>query len=78
MNISNLLARHARKYPNQVAVISLGQETTYQQLDDQVNKIAGSLLRRTCCLPSDCRLTAHRKCGPVVNEMVGVRRRATF
>ncbi|MER2116343.1 MAG: AMP-binding protein, partial [Solibacillus isronensis] len=43
MNISNLLARHARKYPNQVAVISLGQETTYQQLDDQVNKIAGSL-----------------------------------
>ncbi|MER2155170.1 MAG: AMP-binding protein [Solibacillus sp.] len=42
MNISNLLARHARKYPNQVAVISLGQETTYQQLDDQVNKIAGS------------------------------------
>lgn len=43
MNISNLLARHARKYPNQVAVISLGQETTYQQLDDQVNKIASSL-----------------------------------
>ena len=43
MNISNLLARHARKYPNQTAVISLGQETTYQQLDDQVNKIAGSL-----------------------------------
>lgn len=43
MNISNLLARHARKYPNHVAVISLGQETTYHQLDDQVNKIAGSL-----------------------------------
>ena len=43
MNISNLLARHARKYPNQIAVISLGQETTYQQLDEQVNKIAGSL-----------------------------------
>lgn len=43
MNISNLLARHARKYPNQVAVISLGQETTYRQLDELVNKIAGSL-----------------------------------
>ncbi|MBD8036808.1 AMP-binding protein [Solibacillus sp. A46] len=43
MNISNLLARHARKYPNKVAVISLGQETTYKQLDEQVNNTAKAL-----------------------------------
>lgn len=43
MNISNLLARHARKYPNQVAVISLGQETTYKHLDEQVNNTANAL-----------------------------------
>ncbi|MGN7477481.1 class I adenylate-forming enzyme family protein [Solibacillus silvestris] len=43
MNISNLLARHARKYPDQAAVISLGQETTYKQLDEQVNITANAL-----------------------------------
>ena len=43
MNISNLLARHARKYPNQVAVISFGKETTYLQLDEQVNHTANAL-----------------------------------
>lgn len=44
MNISNLLARHARKYPHQVAVISMGQETTYKALEDEVNRLANGLL----------------------------------
>jgi acyl-CoA synthetase (AMP-forming)/AMP-acid ligase II len=44
MNISNLLERNARKYPNQVAVISLGTETTYAELDVLVNRTANLLL----------------------------------
>ena len=43
MNISNLLARHARKYPNNIAVISMGQETTYQQLNNDANRFAQAL-----------------------------------
>lgn len=44
MNISNLLARHARKYPHNIAVISMGQETTYQALDIETNRLANALL----------------------------------
>ena len=45
MNISNLLARHARKYAEQIAIISLGQETTYAQLNSEVNVCANAILR---------------------------------
>lgn len=45
MKISNLLARHARKYPKQVAVISMGQETSYKELEMEVNKLANVLLQ---------------------------------
>ena len=43
MNISNLLARHARKYPHNIAVISMGQETTYQALNTEANQLANAL-----------------------------------
>lgn len=42
MNISNLLARNARKYPDQIAVISMGKETTYTELNDSVNRLASA------------------------------------
>lgn len=45
MNISNLLARGARKYPQNVAVISMGKETSYKALDVLVNKAANGLLQ---------------------------------
>lgn len=44
MNISNLLARGARKYPQQVAVISMGKETSYKELDVLTNQAANGLL----------------------------------
>ncbi|GAE27815.1 long-chain-fatty-acid-CoA ligase [Halalkalibacter wakoensis JCM 9140] len=43
MNISNLLSRHARKYPHNIAVISMGHETTYQALDEEANRLANVL-----------------------------------
>lgn len=44
MNISNLLARGARKYPKNIAVISMGKETTYEQLENLVNRVANKLI----------------------------------
>ena len=46
MNISNLLARNARKYPNNVAIISLGQQVTYEELNEMVNKAAQVLVNQ--------------------------------
>lgn len=45
MNSSNLLARNARKYPNNEAVICHGRRVTYQQLNEQVNRLSSSLLK---------------------------------
>lgn len=44
MNISNLLSRHARKYPHNIAVISMEHETTYQALDEEANRLGNVLL----------------------------------
>ncbi len=44
MNISNLLARGSRKYPQNIAVISMGKETSYEQLEALVNRTANNLL----------------------------------
>lgn len=43
VNISELLARNGRKYPEQTAVIEEHQQLTYAQLDTQVNQLAHSL-----------------------------------
>lgn len=43
MNISELLARNSRKFPNQLAVIEEQQQFTYRELDEQVTKLANSL-----------------------------------
>ncbi|WP_102336019.1 class I adenylate-forming enzyme family protein [Salimicrobium jeotgali] len=45
MNTSELLARNARKYPEQEAVVFQGERTTYSVLDQFVNKF-GSALRQ--------------------------------
>lgn len=37
MNSSELLARNARKYPLQEAVVCQGKRSTYQELDRDVN-----------------------------------------
>ncbi|QTD40962.1 class I adenylate-forming enzyme family protein [Sporosarcina sp. Te-1] len=44
MNSSQLLARNARKYPHQEAVVSMGKRVTYQQLDRSVNQFGHALL----------------------------------
>lgn len=44
VNSSNLLARNARKYPKNEAVICQGRRITYEQLHDQVNRLSNSLL----------------------------------
>lgn len=44
MNISNLLARSARKYPKNIAVISMGKETSYEGLESLVNRVANRLI----------------------------------
>lgn len=43
MNSSNLLARNARKYPTNEAVICHGRRVTYKELDDQVNRFSNAL-----------------------------------
>ena len=44
MNSSNLLARNARKYPNQEAVICHGRRISYKELDEQVTRLSNALL----------------------------------
>lgn len=46
MNLPNLVARNARKYPQQEAVICQGRRVTYQALDELVNRLANALLTR--------------------------------
>lgn len=43
MNSSNLLARNARKYPTNEAVICHGRRVTYKELNDQVNRFSSAL-----------------------------------
>ncbi|WP_461202114.1 class I adenylate-forming enzyme family protein [Anoxybacillus sp. TBDG-1] len=43
MNISELLARNARKFPNKVALIDGDMSLSYQEVDDTVNRLASSL-----------------------------------
>lgn len=43
MNLSELLARSGRKYPEKIAVQEKGNEITYNKLDQQVTKFAHSL-----------------------------------
>ncbi|GKV57614.1 fatty-acid CoA ligase [Sporosarcina sp. NCCP-2222] len=43
MNSSQLLSRNARKYPDVEAVVSMGKQTTYQQLDRSVNQFGHAL-----------------------------------
>lgn len=46
MNSSNLLARNARKYPKNEAVICHGRRVTYQDLDQQVTCFSHALLEQ--------------------------------
>ncbi|WP_121616395.1 class I adenylate-forming enzyme family protein [Virgibacillus halodenitrificans] len=43
MNSSELLARNARKYPSQEAVVCQGQRLTYQELDLHVNQFGSAI-----------------------------------
>ncbi len=43
MNISELLARNARKFPNKTALIDGDVSLSYQEVDDTVNRLASSL-----------------------------------
>ena len=44
MNSSNLLARNARKYSDNEAVICQGRRVSYKELDDQVTRLSNALL----------------------------------
>ncbi|QCR31389.1 class I adenylate-forming enzyme family protein [Lysinibacillus sp. SGAir0095] len=44
MNSSNLLARNARKYSNNEAVICHGRRVSYKELDHQVTRLSNALL----------------------------------
>jgi acyl-CoA synthetase (AMP-forming)/AMP-acid ligase II len=46
MNISELLARNARKYSLQEAVVALNERLTYQELNNRVNKLANTLKQK--------------------------------
>lgn len=46
MNIPELLARNARKYPFQEAVVSPDERLTYRELDKKVNRLANALQNR--------------------------------
>ncbi|MCA1035634.1 long-chain fatty acid--CoA ligase [Bacillus infantis] len=46
MNVSELLARNGRKYPNREAVISGGERLSYKELNSRVNKLADALRTR--------------------------------
>ena len=44
MNSSQLLERNARKYPETEAVVCMGKRTTYNELDNRVNRFGHALL----------------------------------
>lgn len=46
MNLSQLLERNARKYPNNEAVVGMGQRLTFQEMDRQANNVAHALKER--------------------------------
>ncbi|MFJ7954001.1 class I adenylate-forming enzyme family protein [Lysinibacillus sp. NPDC096418] len=46
MNSSNLLARNARKYPMNEAIICHGRRVSYSQLDEQVTRFSHALLKQ--------------------------------
>jgi acyl-CoA synthetase (AMP-forming)/AMP-acid ligase II len=52
MNISEMLARNARMYPNDIALIELKpsagarKEITWKQFDERVNRLANALMER--------------------------------
>ncbi|MCG3083133.1 AMP-binding protein, partial [Anoxybacillus sp. LAT27] len=43
MNISELLARNARKFPNKIALMDGAVSLSYREVDDTVNRLASSL-----------------------------------
>ncbi|AEH47621.1 class I adenylate-forming enzyme family protein [Parageobacillus thermoglucosidasius] len=45
MNISELLARNARKFPDKTAIIDGNEELSYAEVDRTVNRLASSLAR---------------------------------
>lgn len=45
MNISELLTRHARKFPEKTAVIDGETELSYAEVNRTVNRLASSLAR---------------------------------
>lgn len=52
MNISELLARNARKFPNKVGFISEPDRLTYKEVDEKVTRLAHAL--KTCgIMPGD-------------------------
>lgn len=46
MNISGLLERNARKYPNSEALVGMGQRLTFGDMDKTVNNVAQALRER--------------------------------
>ncbi|AGX02699.1 long-chain fatty-acid-CoA ligase [Bacillus sp. NRRL B-14911] len=46
MNVSELLARKGRKYPNREALISGEERLSYKELNSRVNKLADALRAR--------------------------------
>lgn len=46
MNSSSLLARNARKYPKNEAIICHGRRVTYRDLDEQVTRFSHALLEQ--------------------------------
>lgn len=46
MNISQLLERNARKYPDSEAIVGMGQRLTFQEMDRLANKLALALKKR--------------------------------
>ncbi|MBT2581613.1 AMP-binding protein [Planococcus sp. ISL-109] len=46
MNISQLLERNARKYPDNEAVVGMGQRLTFREMDRLVNNVAYALRKR--------------------------------
>ncbi|ALS76599.1 o-succinylbenzoate--CoA ligase [Planococcus rifietoensis] len=46
MNISQLLERNARKYPEQEALVGMGQRLTFREVDKIANNLAHSLMKR--------------------------------
>ena len=44
--LGEILARTARSYPHKVALIFQGQQRTFAELDERVNRLANALAQR--------------------------------